>query len=233
MTDPIHPRDPHPLRRLAADHPEWPVMLAAAGAWLYLASRPHAPAAGHHHGPAPVGGIDEAGLAAMVVAMMLPLMLSSVREAAFSGPRPRRAMAAFLAGYLGIWIPVMLLIDIAWKQLFAGGTDAAVGMMVVAALWELTPAKQRQGHGCDTGSRPAGGLVRFGVMAGVRCVASCWALMVLCVAFAHDVRVMAALFGIQLFSRYHRSAAPALAAVGVLVVCLASLALLTAGAHAV
>ncbi|HEX2080350.1 MAG TPA: DUF2182 domain-containing protein [Longimicrobium sp.] len=169
----------------------------------------------------------------MVVAMMLPLMIDSVREAALSAPRPRRAMVKFLAGYLGVWVPAMLLIDIAWRQLFTIGTSAAVGTMLVAALWELTPAKQRQGRGCRTGSPPRAGQYIAGVMAGGTCVASCWALMAVCVAFAHNVWVMAALFCIQLLARRRQAPAPALAALAVLVVCLASLALRIAGPHAV
>jgi predicted metal-binding membrane protein len=223
--------DPPRLRAIRGQHPEWPVVLAAAAAWAFLAARPH-PHAGHHV-PAHGGGVDGLGLAAMVVAMMLPLTLAGVREAARSAPRPRRAVAKFLAGYLGVWMPAMLLIDIAWRQLFAAGTGAAAGTMFLAALWELTPAKQRQGRGCGTGTPPGAGHFRTGVAAGGACVASCWALMAVCVAFAHDVRVMAALFCIQLVARYRPSVPPVLAALAVLAVCLASLALRIAGAHVV
>lgn len=228
MRDAIRVLDP---RRIGSRHPEWPVVLAAAAAWVFLAVRPHGHA-GHHHGPAHSGTTDFAGLAAMVVAMMLPLMIASVREAAFSSPRPRRAMATFLAGYLGVWMLAMPLIDIAWRQLFAGGTSMAVGTMLVAALWELTPAKQRRSRGCAAGSRPGTNLFRSGLRAGGTCVASCWALMAVCVAFAHDIRVMAALFCVQLVARYRPSLPPALAAFAVLVVCLASLALRLSGSHA-
>lgn len=223
------------LRRMSRRHPEWPVVPAAAAAWVFLAGRPHARATGHHHGPTHGGGTDELGLAAMVIAMMLPLMLAGVREAAFSGSWSRRhqGMATFLAGYLGTWMVAMPLIDIAWRQLFAGGTGAAVGTMVVAALWEFAPAKQRRAHRCSAGSSTGTGLLRSGLLAGGRCVASCWALMAVCVAFAHDLRVMAALFCIQLISRLRGAAAPVLSALAVLVVCLASLALRTAGPHAI
>lgn len=126
----------------------------------------------------------------------------------------------------------MLLIEVAWRQLIAGGTSVAVGTMFVAALWELTPAKQRRGRGCSTRWHPRAGVLRSGLVAGCRCVASCWALMAACVAFAHSVWVMAALSCIQLIAR-RQSPSPALAALAVLAVCLASLALRIAGPHAV
>jgi hypothetical protein len=231
MRDEIGGLDPRRLHGIGSRYPEWPVVLAAAAAWGFLALRPHGHA-GHHHGPAQGGATDFAGLAAMVVAMMLPLMIASIREAALSAPRPRRAMAKFLAGYLGVWMLAMPLIDVAWRQLLAGGISMAVGTMLVAALWELTPAKERRPRGCGAGSRLGAGLFRSGMMAGGACVGSCWALMAVCVAFAHDVRVMAALFCVQLVARYRPSLPPALAALAVLVVCLASLALRLSGSHA-
>ncbi|HEU0302135.1 MAG TPA: DUF2182 domain-containing protein [Longimicrobium sp.] len=224
------PDQPH---RISDRHPEWGVLLAATAAWAFLAMRPDAPAH-HHHGPAHGAGPDVPGLAAMVVAMMLPLTITSLRQAALSGPRSRRrwSLLAFLAGYLGVWIPAMLLIDIGWKRLLVGGTAATVATMLIAALWELAPPKQRRVHGCGTGWPAGAGHPFSGVAAGGRCVLSCWALMAVCVAFAHDLRVMAALFFVQLVARQRPASPPVLAALAVLVVCLASLALRTVGPHA-
>jgi predicted metal-binding membrane protein len=72
---------------------------------------------------------------------------------------------------------------------------------------------------------------RFGAMAGASCVSVCWALMAVCVVFAHSLPVMAVLFAVQLTGRYRRDPSPALTALAVLGVCLAALAARFAGGH--
>lgn len=225
-------------------HPAWWVVLAAAGAWMWMAAMAHPAAApdGHaaHAGHAPAAVMMGAGhgalwIAVMVVAMMLPLTLPSVRHVAGSarGWRRHRAACGFLAAYLAVWMLAMGAIAGAWNAAasLAGWTVAAGIAVAVAVAWEIAPVKRHLLHRCRR-TRPiatGGDCVRFGSAAGVDCVASCWALMALCVAFGHSLGVMAALFGVQLAGRYVRRPSPALSAAAVLAVCLASLAARMAG----
>lgn len=243
---PVAATSPGALQRLhgiSARHPEWWMMLLAAAAWAFLIVRSRSPAS--HGGAGP--GAHAAVLGGMVVGMMLPLTAGRVRELARSTTAPfrHRAAAAFVSGYLAVWMLAMFAIDAAWRlALSAAGWMVAAGIVIAAAvLWEVAPAKWRQWHGGSQGARPhvhgsavgtrmdAGG-AGSGAAAGASCVASCWAQMAACVAFAHSLPIMAAFFLVQLHGRYRRPASPALAALAILGVCLVSLALrMAGGAH--
>ncbi|WP_329686134.1 DUF2182 domain-containing protein [Longimicrobium sp.] len=238
------------MRRLEARHPEWWVLLAAAGGWIWMAAMPHAGAAhgghaahGAHHAPAaPPAGLGIVGTAVMVVAMMLPLTVGSVRKVALSGrwARRHRAIAGFLAGYLGAWMVIMMAITSAWSAAasFAGWMAASVAVTAIAALWEVAPAAWRQMRGgrrdervAASGWRADVACARFGAGAGARCGTSCWALMAACVAFGHSLPVMAALFGVQLSARYPHRPVRVLAALAVIGVCAAAITLRSASGH--
>lgn len=219
------------VRRTRARHPEWWMLLLSAAAWAFLvvSARSHT-----GHGDTRGLGGYTAGPAAMVIAMMLPLTAGHVRGTAHSAASPPglRAAAAFLAGYLAVWMLAMGAIDVAWRlTLSVTGWTAAAGVVIAATvLWEVAPARWRQPHAAHGRWMDAGG-ARLGAAAGGSCVASCWALMAACVAFAHSLPVMAAFFVVQLHGRYRRPASPALTALAVLGVCLVSLALTMAGHH--
>jgi predicted metal-binding membrane protein len=237
------------FRGLSLRQPEWWVVAAAVGAWVWMAAMAHPAAApdGHaaHAGHAPAGAVADVGngviwTGVMVAAMMLPLTLPSVRHVAAStrGWRRHRAAAGFLAAYLAVWMLAMWAIAGAWSAAasIAGWTLAAGIAVAAAVVWEVAPAKRHLLHRCrrtqpiaSGGWRADGDCIRFGSAAGAECVASCWALMALCVAFGHSLGVMAALFGVQLAGRYVRQPSPVLAAAAVLVVCLASIAARMAG----
>jgi hypothetical protein len=226
------------LRRLAGRNPQWWVMVLAAGAWIFLAAAPRAHAG--HGGAHRDVARDVLALAVMVVAMMLPLTLGQVRETARSSPwrRRHRVVAAFLAGYLAVWMLAMLSIDAAWRFMASrtGWMTAAVIAAGAATLWELAARNRLQpAHGGATpsrGLRTDASCARLGVISAGGCVASCWALMAACVAFAHSLPVMMALFCIQLIGRHRPAASPAMAALVVLGVCAASLAVRMASHHA-
>jgi predicted metal-binding membrane protein len=172
--------------------------------------------------------------------MMLPLMLGAVRHVASSGRGlgRHRAIAEFAAGYLTVWMAAMLLITRTWSTAAALlGSTVVVGIVIAAAaLWEVAPAKQGQLRRCarkvpiaESGWRADADCARFGAVAGAACVASCWALMAVCVAFAHSLPVMIALFGVQLGGRYQQRPSPVLSAAAIVGVCVASLAARFAG----
>jgi hypothetical protein len=237
-------RATHPLRavarvgRSARQHLEWWVVAGSAAAWGLMIILPH-PAA-THHGHAPAAGQGALAMAVMIIAMMLPLTIPSIRHAAHSGWRPHRAIVGFVAGYLAVWMIGMLAIAAAWEfaASLAGWTAAAVGTVAVAALWEASPPRQRLADRCrrappiaPDGWRADADCACYGATSGVACVGMCWALMAVCVAFAHSLPVMIALFGVQLSGRYRPRLAPKLAAVAVLGTGLIAIAAHLTGGH--
>lgn len=219
-------------RELRTRHPEWWVLLAAAAAWALMIAVPHSgPHAGHgaSHGAAS----SWPGLrfiALMVVAMMAPLTVSGVRHAALGRPPHRRrvAVAEFMAGYLGVWLPAAVGIALAWSVAAAAvpWSAAVAATVAAAALWELAPARRRHLARCERtvplaprGWRADRDCLRFGAERAVSCIATCWALMAVCAAFGHSVLVMAILCAVRLAPRHPRHTSPALAVAGV---CLAA-----------
>lgn len=235
------------LRRTGWNHPEWWVIGVAAAAWVFMAAmafpRAADPHAGHAGmvgmaGMAPGGGHGHhgmLGMAAMVVAMMLPLTLANVRHVAWSSlwRRRHRAIAAFLAGYLAVWILVQAGIAGAWGLMasLTGWQTAAGIAMAAAVFWEVSPVKRQRLRRCHRtvplaprGWRADADCARYGVTTGLSCVTMCWAIMAASAAFAHSFLVMIVLFGVQMSGRYQRHPSSALAALAVLGVCLVSFA---------
>jgi predicted metal-binding membrane protein len=226
------------LRRLGWRHPEWWVVMAAAAAWVFMAgmSHPHA----SHTGVTPGRGHGQGTLrmVAMVIAMMLPLTLANVRHVALYSlwRRRHRAIAAFLVGYLAVWIVVQtVIVGGTWGLLVPLiGWETVGGIaMVTAALWEVAPIKRQRLRRCHRtvplaprGWRADADCADYGVTTGFSCVTVCWALMVAAAAFSHSFLVMSVLFGVQLSGRYQQRPSPVLAALAVLGVCLLSFAAL-------
>lgn len=221
------------VAHLVRRQPAWWVVPAAAAAWGLMALVPH-PHAGHH-GPRPA-----LATAAMIVAMMLPLAIPSIRHVARTVTQRHRATACFLAGYLAVWMVAMFAIAGGWTfaASLAGWTAAAVGIVAVAGMWEMIPARQRHARRCErtvplapAGWRAHADCARYGAASATACAGTCWALMGICVAFAHSLPVMALLFGVQVSGRY-RGLSPRLAALAVLAVGAAAVAVRLAAGHA-
>ncbi|HEY0153072.1 MAG TPA: DUF2182 domain-containing protein [Longimicrobium sp.] len=217
----------HRARRFGWRHPEWWVLACAAWAWAWMLTMPHP------HGHAT--GADVRWTGAMVIAMMLPLTIPHVRHVARSSlwRRRHRGIAGFLAGYLAVWMLAMMAIVAALGigGRLTGWTVVAGVATAAVVLWEVAPFRRRMLRRCGRtmplaprGWRADADCARFGAQAGASCVSVCWALMAVCVVFAHSLPVMAVLFGVQLSGRYRRDPSPALAALAVLGVCLAALA---------
>ena len=132
-----------------------------------------------------------AGWALMLLAMMSPTLITPIhhiRERSFKRRRAR-SVTLFVVSYAAIWmtaggvlIAVMLMLNLLAPQSYL----PAVGVGIIAVVWQCSPIKQRclnRGH--NHSELAAFGIaadldaLRFGMRHGVWCVGSCWALMLL------------------------------------------------------
>jgi predicted metal-binding membrane protein len=180
--------------------PEWRVAAVATVAWLALLAGlgMHRAHFGPHHSPAGVmAGLP--GWSVMVVAMMVPVTLPAVRYVGLNSMRRRRqrAMALYSTVYVGAW---------ALFGVTALGTDHLLTVhlglsrsvllalaLVAAAGWQLTRAKRRALFACGRtvplpplGRRADAGCARFALLHALRCMQSCWAIMLVMVAVGHS-----------------------------------------------
>jgi predicted metal-binding membrane protein len=158
-------------------------------------------------------GLDLAGFVplwtAMMTAMMLPSVtpLASMYAMSVRAHRPAR-LASMVVGYLGVWaaagLPIFALAS-GTGRLVSGHPTAAHAVAVVVfascGVYQLTSLKQRCLARCRS---PIAQLLRYGSFRGwsrdlragahhgATCLACCWALMTLLVAFG-VMSVLAAL----------------------------------------
>lgn len=179
-------------------HPEWWSIALSLGAWLWMLRGAH-----HVHS---FGGAMAHWLA-MTLAMMVPMALVPIRTTAARSlwRRRHRAMAAFLAGYVGLW---MLFGAIASRLTMTNRTASAIAF-AVAGTWQLTRAKRIALAACHRtapiapyGWRADRDCIRYGLMIGVRCIASCWALMLACAFSGHALAAIAIGTAVGVFERY-------------------------------
>lgn len=171
-------------------HPEWPWALVAAAAWVAVLGT-HL---GHGHGrAAPTVG----GWALMATAMMLPSVLPAARAVALTGRwrRRQRGPAVFVAAYLAAWCGAGALVVLAVGDRVPPEWLLPVALLVAAA-WELTPAKRRLLRRCHrtvvrVGDDP--GCARAGLRHAAECAGACWALMAAMVLAGPDLVLMAVL----------------------------------------
>ncbi len=187
----------------------WVLMLAApqlmTGHAGHGAAAPSAVVDGHLHAdmqahsanhPAVTGALDwAAGWALMLVAMMLPTLISPIHHILDRSFKRRRARSIllFVVGYAAIWMPVGMVLTAAilWigraaSAMPAPGLLPALGIGLIAFIWQCSPAKQRclnRNHNhrelAAFGRRADMDALRFGLDHGWWCVGSCWALMML------------------------------------------------------
>jgi predicted metal-binding membrane protein len=162
--------------------------------------------------------------ALMVIAMMSPLVVLSVRHVAFRSFRQRRhyAIAGFLVGYFGVWIAagaVLLPALLPLRSLAANDRALiTVAGYIVALAWQLAPWKRLALWRCHRtvalppeGWRADAACIRFGMTIGASCIASCWALMALPALASHGLGAMACIEAAMLHERYQRRMRPRLA----------------------
>jgi predicted metal-binding membrane protein len=189
--------------RLAWRHPEWWALALSAGAWVLLLR-------GHAHAHA-YGDLLQ-GWMVMSVAMMLPMVAEPMRLAAERSfwHRRHRAIAGFLAGYLGCWALIGVFVSFVHVPLSSQNWGAAIAF-AVAGAWQLTRWKRRALNGCHRsmplaprGWRADRDCIRFGAMIGTRCIVSCWALMLACFFSGHAIVATLLVTGVGFVERYTR-----------------------------
>jgi len=185
------------LRRLTP--PASLLLLGAAGAWVGVV------VVARHMGPMPgtmgLGvGSFVAVWALMMTAMMLPSVtpFASLYTRSFTEHRGVR-LAAFGSGYLLVWsLAAIPAYGLAWLADRFGGshplaaTGLAVAIFAGCGIYQLTPIKDRCLARCRS---PLGFVFKFGAYRGrtrdlrvglyhgALCLACCWGLMALLVAF--------------------------------------------------
>jgi predicted metal-binding membrane protein len=130
-----------------------------------------------------------AGWALMLVAMMSPTLIAPihhVRERSFKRRRAR-SVTLFVVGYAAVWMAaggVLLGAMLTSSLLMPRSYLPAVGVGIIALVWQCSPVKQRclnRGHNHSElaafGTAADVDALRFGATHGVWCVGSCWALM--------------------------------------------------------
>jgi predicted metal-binding membrane protein len=194
--------------------PEWWAALVVAAAWLALIGGlgAHDPMAGHDMASAGVGAILARlpGWILMVVAMMVLVTLPAARWVGLNSIRSRRirAMSLYLAVYVGAWSVFGLLVlgaeELVRANTALDGRSLLTVALAAAAGWQLTRSKLRALYACGrtvplppVGLRADVGCARFALVHAMRCMRSCWALMVVMTLVGHwSVLWMAALTGI-------------------------------------
>jgi hypothetical protein len=183
--------------RVAWRHPEWWSLALSAICWIVLLTRTSSP----HHAAHAIGGMAEWTL--MVIAMMFPLVITPVRATAERSlwRRRHRAIAEFLAGYVLVWlvvgaITISVLTALPLVAWLGRGLSTGLGL-VLAAAWQLAPARRRALRACHRTAPLAGHGWRadrdclvYGLTSGGRCVLTCGAMMLACLLSAHSIALM-------------------------------------------
>jgi predicted metal-binding membrane protein len=130
-----------------------------------------------------------AGWVLMLVAMMLPLLISPVSHLRLRSFAYRRARAItlFVAAYAAIWIVLggaLVAVALAATLFAPQSYLPAAGAALIALVWQSSPAKQRCLNRCHAHPELAAfgvaadiDALRFGTAHGISCAGSCWALM--------------------------------------------------------
>lgn len=176
-----------------------PVLAAGAAAWLWVVLQWGG--MGAMPGTMDLGpGAFDGMWTVMMAAMMLPATapIASMYARSITTRRGRR-MALFTAGYVGVWaaagLPAYLVAGAAGRATAGAplvGTGLACAIFAINGTYQLSPWKDR----CLARCRSPFGLIlryaswrgpgrdlRAGAHHGVFCLACCWTLMALLVAF--------------------------------------------------
>jgi hypothetical protein len=192
-------------RRLLARRPEVWLYAVAAGAGTAVVALA---VPGHRGGSGSVAAAWGAWLL-MVLATMLPVVAPQARRVALRSlwARRHRAIAGFLAGYLGLWGVLGAAVVGALDALGPPPVTTAVAVLVAGAAWQVAPPRRRVLLRCGSArAAPVRGwaadraCLTAGWRAGGRCVVTCGPAM-LAMALAHGLLLMVGLLVVLLHER--------------------------------
>lgn len=192
------------------------MLLLSAAAWIWLLAGPGGSTMAHcaamGSGGLPPAASLAAGWGLMLVAMMSPALIVPIGDLRLRSLKRRRARATalFVAGYAAVWMAaggVLTAGALAAGWLMPNSYLPAAGAILLAAVWQLSPAKQRCLNRCHapTGLAAFGAAadldaLRFGVSHGVWCAGSCWALMLAPMLLSRGHAAAMALVAVLTFS---------------------------------
>jgi predicted metal-binding membrane protein len=196
-----------------------PLLLISAVSWTLLLAEPGGMnMAGHS--PAASASLP-VGWALMLVAMMSPVLIQPVRHIRLRSFMHRRARSTmlFVAGYAAIWMMlggVLLSIQQDVQRLVPQSYLPGAVAALVALVWQVSPAKQRCLNRCHAHNELAAfgaaadfDALRFGIVHGIWCAGSCWALMLFPLLLPGGHIVAMAAVAVLIFSeRLERPMAP-------------------------
>jgi Predicted metal-binding integral membrane protein (DUF2182) len=191
-------------RRIMWRHPEWWSVALSIAAWIALLSTPRHSAS--HQSNASNGIL----WCLMVVAMMFPLVVAQVRQAAFHSLWSRRhqAIGLFLTGYVVPWLAFGALVILIQSRLRIDTRASMIVAIVVAAAWQASRSKRNALRNCHRimplaprGWRANWDCLMFGWQIGTACVCACWAMMFVCAASDHSTLTMCAATMIAIYDR--------------------------------
>lgn len=158
----------------------------------------------------------------MLIAMMAPLLAEPIHQLwVRSLPRRRwMAISCFVIAYVTVWMLAGGILLAAAQQLQTldndHGSIAAGLALLITSLWQASPWKQVCLNRCHWKPRlSAFGLaadwdcLRFGVIKGLWCVGSCWALMFLPLAFVQAGSLLMLVVGLIMLVERWQPARPA------------------------
>jgi len=208
------------FRSVPVRHPEWWWYAVAAAAGFVLVAEALGP--DHHAAPAGFAGSVGSGLDhwfLMVLAMMVPMAAPQARGVAVRSlwARRHRAAAFFMVGHVAVWllVGVVVVVGVTALETWRGPTEPAPwvvpALLVLAALWQVSPPRRRAMRRCGSVRLHAADGVaadvdcaRAGVRAGALCVVSCGAVMLPMAVYPgamHSLPLMAAVLAILLWER--------------------------------
>lgn len=205
------------LQRFLWRNPSWWTLGLSLLAWLAVliqAIHPGSNAIGDHemHVAMPLGKmLVHWGF--MIAAMMFPSVLGSVTSLADRSLWQRRTLAIFefLLAYLTVWMVFGLFVSlIPWHYLAVGlPQNAPVTLaLLLSAAWHISPWRGKASRRCHRtiplaprGWRADYDCFRFGCLIASSCLATCWALMLVCVISGHSFVVLVSAAGLTLWER--------------------------------
>lgn len=127
----------------------------------------------------------------MVVAMMLPKLITPIQDICARSLKHNRFHLSllFVLGYMAVWMGVgliMIIVILLVHFLLPASYLPAVALGMITIVWQFSPLKQQylnRGHDHWTlsafGWRASRDALLYGLMHGVWCVGSGWAIMLL------------------------------------------------------